>query len=81
MLLSDPAPQAIVAIVQAPPHLIGLPLVVQREQPAQHLPSRLVADCETYPLFGLVTAVAEIEIGPTVGKRHSAVHIYVKLAE
>ena len=61
--------------------LRGVAFVVQGEQAVEDLAPGGFGDGVADALFGLVEAVAEVEVGPAVGGGDSVVHLDVQRAE
>ena len=47
--------------------LLGVPFVVELQEPVEDFPAGRLADREPSPLLGFVEAVAEVEVSPAVG--------------
>ena len=61
--------------------LLGIALVVQLEQPVEHLLARYRRERKPRPELGLVKAVAKVEVGPAVGVADRVVELDVELAQ
>ena len=68
-------------VVEALSHLLGVPLVVELQQPGEDFAAGRLADREPGALLGLVEAVAQVEVGPAVGGGDGPVHLDVEVAE
>ena len=60
---------------------LGVAFVVQGEQAVKDLTPGGFGDCVADALFGLVEAVAEVEVGPAVRGGDGVVHLDVERAE
>jgi len=56
-------------------------LVVEVQEAGEDFPTGRLADRESGALLGLVEAVTEVEIGPTVGGGNGLVHLDVEATE
>ena len=62
-------------------NLLGVPLVVELQEPGEDFTASRFADREPGALLGLVEAVAEVEVGPAVGGSDGVVHLDVEVTE
>ncbi len=60
---------------------LGVAFVVELQQAGEDFTAGGFADREAEALLGFVEAVAEVEIGPAVGRRHGVVHLDVQFPE
>src|SRR5579875_16856 len=68
-------------LVQTRRDLLGVALVVEAQQAAQHLAPRLFADGIACALPGLVEAMPQVQVAPAIRRRHSLVHLAVQFAQ
>ena len=61
--------------------LLGVPLVVELQEPGEDFTASRFADREPGALLGLVEAVSEVEVGPAVGGSDGFVHLDVEVTE
>ena len=61
--------------------LFLIPLVIQRQQPRQHLAPSRFADGVPHPLRRLVKAVTQVQVVPAIRGGHSLIHLDVQRAQ
>jgi len=66
-------PGQVMLAVQPFGDLLPVALVVQGEQEVEDFNAGTLADCKSSSLLRIVKAMAEIEVGPTIGRGYSLV--------
>ena len=62
-------------------NLLGVPLVVQLQEPGEDFPTSRFADREPGALFGLMEAVSEVEVAPAVGGGDGSINFDVEVSK
>ena len=74
-----PLPDALPALVVQPlPNLLLIPLVVQGQEAVEDFATGWVTEGVAQALLRLVEAVAQVQVGPALGRRHRLVHLDVQ---
>src|SRR5208283_6077034 len=66
-------------VVEPLGNLLGVPLMIELQEPGEDFTAGGFADREPASLLGLVEAVTQIEVGPAVGGGNYLVHIDVEV--
>ena len=67
--------------MQPLPHILFIPLMVQAQQPCQHLMPDFFRDGVTNSLGHLVEAVSQVQVAPAIGRSRNVVHLHMQFTQ